>query len=421
MQACRLPWTLVDSAGKVIAKDKFFLSLKDFNLSVSLRELIEAGVTAFKIEGRLKDAIYVANVTAKYRQELDKIIAESNGKYKKASSGKVELSFEPDPERTFNRGYTQYFLHGRPAVPIISPDTQKSLGKMMGKVKNPATGKKNDYFTLDREHDLQNGDGICWFNKKGELVGTNINVVAGERIYPNKYVPQKSGIEIYRNSDPIFDKKVAGGADRRVAVDFEIKESQKGFAIIAKDEDGNSAELEFKAEKNPAQKPEIVEENWKKQFSKLGDTIFYARNFSFDFSNPYFVPLSEMNEWRREVAASLAETRMKNYPRISEEHKKTEHLYPEKELDYSYNVANDLAKRFYERHGAKVLEDAFELQKDVKGKKVMTTRHCLRHFLGACPQKGGKADFKEPLYLVYGGKRFKVTFNCAKQEMEIWD
>jgi len=227
----------------------------------------------------------------------------------------VKLSFEPDLERTFNRGYTDYFLHGR-QKDIISLDSQKSLGKFMGKVKNPPTGKKNDYFTLDRESDLQNGDGICWFNKRDELVGTNINTVEGDKIYPNRFLPQKARIDIYRNSDPAFEKKVQNRAERNVAVDFTVKETERGFEIYAEDEDGNRVEMKLEAEKKPAQKPELVESNWKQQFLKLGDTVFYAREFSFDFGKSYFIPLSVLNEWRRRVISKLSETRKKNYPRI---------------------------------------------------------------------------------------------------------
>ncbi len=422
MQACRLPFTLVDSKGRELARDKFLLSLKDLNLSASLKDLINAGITSFKIEGRLKDEIYVENVVAKYSQELNKIIEESGGKYKRASSGRTELSFDPDLERTFNRGYTDHFLYGR-KKDIISLDSQKSLGKFMGKVKSPMTDAKNDYFTLDRKSDLQNGDGICWFNKKEELVGTNINTVEGNRIYPNKFLPQKAGIDIYRNSDPAFEKKVANGASRNVAVDFSVKETGKGFSLAAKDEDGNAAEMEFEAGKKPAQKPEMVETNWKGQLSKLGETVFFAREFSFDLKKPYFIPLSILNEWRRIVISKLLEARTKNYPRILAEHKKTDHPYPKKELDYSFNVANGLAKSFYERHGAKVLEDAFELQKNTEGKKVMTTKHCLRYFLGNCPKESAGASFafKEPLYLVYEGKKYRVNFDCKNCQMEIWN
>ncbi|MFA7714570.1 MAG: DUF3656 domain-containing protein, partial [Candidatus Paceibacterota bacterium] len=404
--------------GKELAKDKFLLSLKDFNLSASLQELIDAGVSSFKIEGRLKSEIYVGNVVAKYRQELDKIITASNGKYKRPSSGITKLDFEPDLERTFNRGYTDYFFHGRKKE-IVSVDSQKSLGKFMGKVKEKGDG----YFILDRENDLKNGDGLCWFDEKDNLTGTNINLVEDGIVYPNKWLSLKIGTDIYRNLDTAFGKKVLNGADRRMAVDFIIKETEKGFSISAEDEDGNAMEKEFAFEKKLAKKPELVESSWKQQFSKLGDSPFYARNFSFQFSRLSFLPMSVLNDWRREFISDFFKARIENYRRISVEHKKTDNPYPHKELDYSFNVANALARNFYQRHGAKVLEESFEQQKDTGGKKLMTTRHCLRYFLGACPKnpEAGKPDFKEPLSLVYNGRKFQLSFDCAKCVMEVWN
>jgi len=417
VQACRLPYSLVDSEGKVLVGSKFLLSLKDFNLFDSLGKLIEAGVTSFKIEGRLKNEVYVANVVAAYRRRLDVIIAANNGAYKKQSSGQIELGFEPDLERTFNRGYTDYFFRDR-QKDIVSLDSQKSLGKSIGKIKSIG----GDNFVLDREHDLTNGDGICWIGADGKLTGVNINSVVGGRIYPAKWQPVKPGIEIYRNLDPEFEKKVSGGLGRRVMADFVFSETQDGFAVIAKDEDGNSVAKEFVFEKKPAQKPEFVETSWKQQFSKLGETIFAARDFSFKFDQPYFVPLSVLNEWRRAAAAALFEERMKNYPRIVAVHKKTDHHYPHLELDYSFNVANSLAKEFYKRHGARVTELAFEQLGNTKGKKVMTCKHCLKYLLGCCPKEGApEQDLKEPLFLVQDGKKFRLNFDCDDCVMEVWN
>lgn len=418
MQACRLPFSLVDSEGKELAKDKFLLSLKDLNLSDSLKDLIDAGVTSFKIEGRLKNETYVGNVVAKYRQELDKIINANPQKYQRASSGKVDLDFEPDLDRTFNRGYTNYFLYDR-QKDIISLDSQKSLGKFMGKVADIG----RDYFTLDRESDLKNADGLCWFDQNDNLVGTNINLVEGGKIYPNKWFPLKPGTAIYRNLDTAFEKKVSRGVKRAVAVDFTMAETKKGFGVEAKDEDGNMVELEFEIEKKLAQKLEFVEANWRQQFSKLGGTIFYARDLTFHFKKPYFIPLSVLNEWRREAVVRLEQKRLENYPKIKVVHQKTDHLYPQKELDYSFNVANSLARKFYERHGVSLMEDSFEQQKDIKGKKLMTTKYCLKHFLGACPKDAGKtkAAFKEPLFLVYEHKKYRLSFDCAECLMEVYN
>ncbi len=418
-QICRQPFDLVDSTGKVLAKDKYLLSLKDLNLSDSLGELVEAGVTSFKIEGRLKDAAYVANVTAKYRQELDKIIAASDRKYRQASSGKIELGFEPDLNKTFNRGYSEYFLHGRRGE-IISPLTQKSLGESIGKV----VSADHSHFSLKEKHDLANGDGICWFDRTGVLVGTNVNLVKDGKIYPNKVLPLSVGTEIYRNENPAFEKAVGRGVDRRIGVDFIVKEANTGFKIEAIDEDGNSAAKEFKIKKEAAAKPDLALKNWQDQFSKLGETIFYTREMIFDWTKPYFVPLSVLNDWRRQMAQALLKKRLKNFPAIKVEHKKTTQRFYQDNLDYSFNVANELARAFYQRHGVKKIEPAFELQNDHRGRKLMTCKHCLKYWLGACPwtrdaaracPKKGRSlgDFKEPLYLVERDKKFPLNFDCG--------
>jgi 23S rRNA 5-hydroxycytidine C2501 synthase len=414
-QICRQPFDLVDAEGKVLAKDKYLLSLKDLNLSASLAELVEAGITSFKIEGRLKDAAYAGNVTAKYRQELDKIIAASGGKYARASSGKNEFNFTPDPNKTFNRGYTEYFLRGRKGE-ILSPNTQKSMGEFIGTVESAECS----HFSLDTRHDLKNGDGICWFDREGELAGTNVNMVKDGKIYPNKVLPLSVGAQIYRNENPAFEKAVLGGSSRRVGVDFIVKENKKGFAIEVFDEDGNSVELKFLAEKNPAEKIEMALRNWREQLSKLGETIFYALDVKFAWDKPYFVPMSVLNEWRRKLAVALLKERVKKYPRLTVEHKKTVHPYPVKKLDYNFNVSNKLAADFYARHGAEVAEEAMEKTNYTQGKILMTARHCLKHWLGVCPRKGKRApNFKEPLYLVQNGHKYRLNFDCGHCQMEV--
>ena len=418
-QVCRLPFSLVDADGKELAKEQYLLSTKDLNLINSLGELAEAGITSFKIEGRLKDPVYVTNVVAKYREELDKIIANSEGKYIKASSGETELSFKPDLAKTFNRGYTDYFLHGR-SKEIISPENQKSLGKFIGKVKRV----DHRYFTLDAPFKLSNGDGLCWFNPRGGLCGTNVNLVSDDgKIYPNKWIPLKPGTLIYCNQDQSFEKAVTSGANRTINFVVEVKDAKDGWLIEAIDEDNNKAELKIKADKVVAEKPEQAKANWETQLSKTGDTIFKVTDVKFNWEKPGFVPVSILNEWRRKLIDSLIAKRLENYPQEIISFKTTSHAYPVKELDYSYNIANDLAKAFYARHKSTVLEKALELQDDKRGKKLMTTKHCLRYFLQSCPRRAKKGDpkIKEPLFLVYNGKKYPLKFNCDKCVMEIYN
>ena len=418
-QACRLPFSLVDADGKELVKDQYLLSPKDLNLINSLGELAEAGITSFKIEGRLKDPVYVTNVVAKYREELDKIISESEGRYIKASSGEVELNFKPDLAKTFNRGYTDYFLHGR-KNDIVSPENQKSLGKFIGKVKRV----DHRYFTLDTPFKLSNGDGLCWFNPRGGLCGTNVNLISEDgKIYPNKWIPLKPGTLIYCNQDQAFEKAVTSGANRTILFDVVVKDAKDGWQITATDEDKNKVDLEIKTEKVIAEKPDQAKANWETQLSKTGETIFKVGTVTFEWTKPGFAPVSILNEWRRQLIDLLISKRLENYPQEIIPFKVTTHPYPEKTLDYSYNIANDLARAFYVRHKSVVKEGALELQDDKRGKKIMTTKHCLRYFLQACPRRSKKGGpvLKEPLFLVYNGKKYPIKFNCEKCVMEIYN
>jgi len=416
-QACRLPFSLVDATGKELMTEKYLLSTKDLNLFNHLSELVEAGISSFKIEGRLKDATYVTNVVASYRAELDKIIAQNNN-LKQASSGVTICNFIPDLAKTFNRGFTDYFINGRQSD-IVSPDNQKSLGKFIGKVKKV----DHRYFTLDRNVDLHNGDGLCWLNSRGMLNGTNINLVTEGKIYPNKWIPLAPGTLIYRNQDPVFEKEVLSGVNRFIEASVTVSESEQGWVIKAVDEDDNQAEIILPIAKALADKPEQALDNWRLALSKSGDSIFRIKDIIFNWNAPGFAPLSVLNDGRRQLLEALLTERLKNYQRQEVIHKKTKHPYLVKELDYSYNVSNSLARSFYERHGVKVVEEALEKTGYNKNKKLMITKHCLRYFLGACPKKAGTAltPFKEPLFLVYNGNKYRLKFDCNKCVMEIWN
>ena len=417
-QVCRLPFSLVDAAGTELIKDQYLLSPKDLNLIDSLEDLAASGITSFKIEGRLKDQIYVTNVVAKYREALDKIISASAGRFKKASSGKTTLSFNPDLAKTFNRGYTDYFLHGR-QNDIVSPHNQKSLGKCLGNVKRV----DHRYFTLDKPFKLSNGDGLCWFNPRGELIGTNVNLISDGKIHPNKWIPLKPGTPIYCNQDQNFEKVVAGGVSRSLKVKINVKETAAGWDISASDDDDNQTILKIKADKIKAEKEDLAKNNWQQQLSKTGETIFVVTEVTFNWQQPSFVPVSVLNGWRRELLDQLLTERLKKYPRIVSKIAKTTNPYPVKELDYSYNVANDLARNFYQRHQSLVKENALELQTNASQKKIMTTKHCLRYFLHACLRRVKKDNLvlKEPLFLVYNGKKYPLKFNCEKCVMEIYN
>jgi len=417
-QVCRLPFSLVDGAGVELAKDQYLLSPKDLNLINSLGELSEAGITSFKIEGRLKDPVYVTNVVAKYRVELDKIINSSAGRFERASSGETVTNFVPDLAKTFNRGYTDYFLHGR-QPDIVTPENQKSLGKYIGKVKRV----DHRYFTLDAPFKLSNGDGLCWFNSRGQLNGTNVNLISDGKIYPNKWIPLKPGTLIYCNQDQAFEKAVVSGALRSILFDIEVKEVDAGWLIIAIDENSNKVELNIVADKTIAEKADQAKENWRQQLNKTGDTIFRVGEIKFNWSQPCFVPISILNNWRRQLIDLLLASRLENYPREISKLKLTSHPYPIKELDYSYNISNDLAKDFYARHKSLVKEEALEITNKTSSKKLMTTKHCLRYAMHACPRRSKKGAnlLKDPLSLVYNGKKYPLKFDCDNCVMEIYN
>jgi len=414
MQVCRLPFDLVDAEGNAIQKNKYLLSTKDLSMSGHLHDMIDAGVTSFKIEGRLKDASYVGNVTAKYSQELDRIVAESNGKYCRASSGKVSLGYEPDPGKSFNRGFTQFFYYGRKGS-VISENGQSSLGEYIGKVSDI----NRNHFTVDRIHDLKNGDGISWTGRNGEADGVNINSVDGEKIFPFKKLPHSAGTDIFRNENPSFEKSVLSGAERRVGVKVGISESDGFFIVNASDEDGNIAELKFAHEGSKAKNTAVSEENLRKQMSKSGITIFNVRELEIVSGQDFFIPVSTINRWRREILETLLEIRIKNYiRRTKRQHKKTI-VCPATKIDRSYNVSNQFSQEFYKACGAEIVEKAYEISCREDIRLLMTSKHCLKYQLGACSKCGGSTRFREPVYLVLNGKKYLLDFDCKKCVMKI--
>ncbi|MFA5071956.1 MAG: U32 family peptidase [Candidatus Pacearchaeota archaeon] len=402
IQACRLPYTLVDGDNNIIAKNKPLLCLKDFNLSDNLEELIEAGVTSFKIEGRLKDEDYVSNVVAYYNQKLNNIKG-----VKRVSSGVVSLGFEPDLEKTFNRTYTTYFLKGRQKN-ILSP-SPKSVGKLLGKVKDVF----DDYFILDNDVEINNGDGLCYFDKLGNLIGSNVNVVSSGKIFLNDMSGIITGLDIYRNTDTKFLKSIK--VERKIPLSFLFKENKKGFSLAVKDDDGNQGISEIEIDKQEAEKKEKAIENINNQLGKLGETIYAVKDIKIEWKKPYFIPISQINEMRREAIDNLSSERKKNYKIEEFRIKDNDIPFITKSLSYEWNVSNKLAEQFYKKHGVVDIEPAFELK---RGNKVMTTKHCLKNYFGFCPKEYGK--IKEPLYLINEkGQKFLLKFNCVGCQMEI--
>ncbi|MGD0589819.1 MAG: U32 family peptidase [Bacteroidota bacterium] len=410
-QPCRLPYTLSDGSGKILAKDKYLLSLKDLNLSEYLRDLIDAGVSSFKIEGRLKDMNYVKNVTAFYRQRIDEIL-ETDSALSSASSGRTMPAFQPDPSRTFNRGFTDYFIRRR-NKDILSSHTPKSVGACLGKA-----GKiRRDHFLLETSETLHNGDGICFFDQREVLCGTNINKVERNKVYPSELEGIEEGTMIYRNYDHQFAKKLQENKTKRlINVNMQLEETGSGFVLSMVDDDDVMVSVIQKVEKIPAKNQAAAEETVRRQLMKLGDSIFVSERLAIIWSQPYFMPVSVCNELRREAVAQLEEKRTKRFPRHHASIIPNSEPYPTIRLDYCANVANKKSESFYRRHGVEIIEPAFELQKK-KQAAVMTMKHCLRFQYGLCAGQG-TAD-ADPLFLQDAKNTYRLEFDCEACQMKI--
>lgn len=413
-QPCRKLYSLFDANGKALVRNRHLLSLKDLNLSDHLSEMMDAGISSFKIEGRLKDKAYVSNVVAYYRTKLDEILAERE--LQKSSSGTSVLDFTPNPEKTFNRRFTTHFLNGR-TEKVGSIETPKMIGERIGEVL--FYGKYE--FTVDTKVPMHPGDGICWFDAKGELHGTVINAVRGTTLVPDKPEGIVKGVIIFRNHDHDFTGALTKSrAHRDISISLKLTETPEGLALTAVDEDGNSAEVQIACEKVPAQKPEQALENIRKQIQKTGGTIFTCANAEIEMAEVRFLPMSLLNSLRRDTLDKLVAVREENRPRYSGEIVKNDTPYPEEQLYFRGNVLNHQAEAFYRRHGVTKIEPAAESGLDLHGRKVMTMRYCIKHQLDLCPRQGSKLRPAEPLSLIdESGNKLDLRFDCAKCEMEV--
>ncbi len=414
MQPCRLPFDLIDSEFRLLEKNRYLLSTKDLNMSGHLHDLVNAGVTSFKIEGRLKDASYVGNITAKYSMELDALVSGSGGKYSRASSGRPVTGYKPDPDKSFNRGFTQYYYFGRKSS-VISETGQKSQGEFIGNVKKI----ENGYFTIDRSHDLKNGEGICWLSRNGELDGVNINSVEDEKIFTFRKLPQSEGIKIYRNENPSFEKTILSGTERQISAVINININSEKFIIEAEDEDRNRTVLEFIHDGILANDVKNTEENIRKQFLRTGDTMFFLKELNVRSGKEYFVPASKLNNWRRQTFEKLLSERIKNYPRKPVFHNYSPINCPFNKIEAKYNVSNRLAEVFYRESGALEVEKAFELSDRNNIRVLMTSKHCIKYHIGACRKFGGNRVISEPLSIVLNSKKYSLVFDCEKCLMKI--
>lgn len=419
-QNCRLPYNLVDGTGKTLIANSHLLSIKDLDLSDQLPNLIEAGVTSFKIEGRLKDMVYVKNNTSYLRKKLDSFL-ENNDQFIKASSGRTFFNFDAKMDRSFNRGYTDYFVNKR-TEKIGSWDSPKSQGQYIGKL---IETKANGYI-IENYEKLNNGDGLYFLNENNEPDGMQINIIVNNIVVPNTFKNIPSGTVIYRNSDAEFNRLVErdDSAIRKIGVNLKFTETTNGFQLTAVDEDGHQSISVIEGVKELAKNEESTTPNIIKNLSKAGGTPFIIDNVDVEFSQNWFLPISKINEIRRVVLEQLIEIRIKEYHREEFQITKTDHPYPVSQLDFTYNVSNHMAKSFYKRHGVTEIEKAFELQWDPGKSRVMVTKYCVKYELGKCARfqretMGEKVV--EPLTLKHGDNAYKLKFNCKPCEMEIWE
>lgn len=413
-QFCRMKFSLEDAKGRALVHDRYLLSLKDMNRIDHLEELIEAGATSLKIEGRLKDLSYVKNVTAAYSQRLNEIIRRHPGQYCRSSRGECRYAFTPDLNRTFNRGYTTYFLHGR-EKDIASWDTPKAMGAFVGTVKE----MRHDSFNVAGVASFANGDGLCFLNDNRELVGFRANKVVGNRIFPYR-MPQglKPGVRLYRNSDQEFDRLMSkASAERRIPIRLSLRAVADGFELSAT----HDVVSRVSCEHQMAQRPQ--RENIVRQLTKLGDTVFQCEEVDIPEDFNYFIPNSVLSEMRRQLVVILRKVesgQRKENTQVVESREET-NLSPLFTFHFPLNsflsnIANQVARDFY---GAKEIS-AYEL-KGGSG-PIMQCRHCIRYSLGFCVRHGGeRPQWQEPLSLVLGdGRRFRLEFDCQHCQMNVF-
>ena len=419
-QNCRLPYNLIDGHGETLIKSTHLLSIKDFDVSDQIPNLVEAGVISFKIEGRLKDIVYVKNNVSFLRKKLDSFL-EGSEKYTKASSGTCTFTFDSALDKSFNRGYTDYFVNERHSS-IGSWESPKSKGQYIGKLIRTIGGA----YEIENGELLNNGDGLCFINENNEAEGIYVNKAENGLAYPNVLKEIKDGTFIYRNNDAAFIKIVEreDSAVRKISTSLLLFENETGFELLATDEDGNTSSVQLVHPKEQTKNNLSIEDNIRTQLAKTGFTPYTADEITIQFTDNWFLPISKINEMRRTVYEQLSETRLKNYKREERKIEKTDHPYPETKLDFMYNVSNKLARKFYERHGVTEIEQAFELQWDPGKSRVMTTKYCIKYELKKCPihQKDIMGEkLKEPLVLKQGELEYKLKFNCKPCEMEIWE
>lgn len=432
-QECRLPYTVTDSAGRIVAHDKHVLSLKDNDQSANLHALVDAGIRAFKIEGRYKDMATVKNVTAHYRQLLDRVLEDRPGLVA-SSSGRCRFTFTPDPARAYNRGATDYFVNGR-QIDIGAFDTPKHAGLEVGHV----TKVGADHFDVElsaADTVLNNGDALTWWDRQGELQGVPVNVAKplggrGWRVFPNAPIPQLKDLRrdatISRNRDMAWERLLdRKSAERVIGVALTLSERPGGFRLDVEDADGHRAHATLAHPHEAAKDAPRAEATLREHLAKLGGTLFEATLVTLALSRPWFLPASAVNTLRRDAVAALEAARAAAFQRLPRGVAVEPPVaYPDDTLTYLANVYNGVAAAFYAKHGVKVIGAAYESHEELGEASLMITKHCVRWSLSLCPKQakgviGVQGTVKaEPLTLVNGNEKLTLRFDCKPCEMHV--
>ena len=410
-QPCRLPYDLTDGKGTIYIKGKHLLSVTDLDLSQRIGQMLDAGVNSFKIEGRLKDRVYLRNVVSHYRRLLDEQIAH-RAECRRASVGVSHIEFEPNTAKSFTRGGGTYLFDGKRAG-VASFDTPKALGERIGRVTKVVGGR----FAVDSTLRLATGDGVC-FITGGEAVGTNINAVEGQWITPNRIDGIKVGTELYRNFDRLFSAAVERSRIRRaIEVSVEVVFTDKSITATATDCTGVSASVTMEISTDEAKNTEKMEAVVVEQMSKSGQTIFDVVRV--DVSAVRFVPASVVATLRRELLAALEQQRVALYSHSRGFEERVGALYPRAELTEQDNVTNAVAREFYAQHGVKSIASGLDIEPSTVGHRVMVTDYCIRREIGQCLLC--KPTISGELFLERGRKRYKLVFDCKKCQMSLID
>jgi len=432
-QACRLPYTLSDSQGRVVAYEKHLLSMKDNDQSRNLEALIDAGIRSFKIEGRYKDMGYVKNITGHYRKLIDEVL-ERRPELQRASSGRTELMFTPDVDKNFHRGHTDYFAQGR-QDDIGAFDTPKYVGVQLGTVARIG----GDHLDIVTNAPMANGDGLNYMHKR-ETVGIKVNTVTklGEdadgqrwRVFPNEPLNAlpglKAGAVINRNGDHHWEAALAKkSSERKVAVFLKLSEQPEGLRLSITDEDGIVSVTDAAIPFQPAQQAAQAEASLRTSVAKLGNTMFEAKEVELALPRPWFVPSSAINGLRRDAIAAHEAARLAAWERPERKApQEPPAQYPETQLSYLANVYNEKARAFYHKHGVGLIDAAYESHEEPGEVSLMITKHCLRFSFNLCPKQakgvqGVQGQVRaEPMTLVSGEERYTLRFDCKPCEMHV--